>query len=190
VLEPEARKREEDVPTEQTQAEEDSRLPRTHEHPSRQSRAQAEARQGPQASFGVASVNRSKGRLSRSEDFARVYRTGRTVGNRYLVLYYFERPEPGPVEGGSGPRVGFSVSKRLGGAVDRNRIKRVLREAFRAHAQSLRGNMDLVLMARIPLVELLDAGGFGAVEEKVMEVFRKASLVPRVSNKTERRPLP
>jgi len=73
--------------------------------------------------------------------------------------------------------VGFSVSKRLGNAVDRNRIKRVLREAVRAHAQSLKENMDYVLIARTPLVELLDSEGFGAVESKMMEVFRKAGLV-------------
>jgi ribonuclease P protein component len=133
-------------------------------------------------------VNRSTGRLSRSEDFARVYRTGRSVANRYLVLYYFERSGPGPgrTEAAVGPRVGFSVSKRLGGAVDRNRIKRVLREAFRAHRQSLRGDMDLVLIARTPIVELLEAGGSKAVEDKMTEVFRKASLL---SHGEERRSL-
>jgi ribonuclease P protein component len=73
--------------------------------------------------------------------------------------------------------VGFSVSKRLGSAVDRNRIKRVLREAFRTHGQNLRGNMDLVLMARTPIIELVEAGGSKAVEEKVLEVIRKASLL-------------
>ena len=73
-------------------------------------------------------------------------------------------------------RVGFSVSKRLGGAVQRNRIKRVLREAFRANAQSFRGNMDFVLIARSPLVELLESDGYPAVEAKVIEVFRKAGL--------------
>ena len=61
--------------------------------------------------------------------------------------------------------------------MDRNRIKRVLREAFRAHAQSLRENMDYVLIARTPLVELLETEGFQVVEAKMMEVFRKAGLV-------------
>lgn len=130
-------------------------------------------------------MNRSRGRLSRSEDFARVYRAGRSVANKYLVLYYFERLSPGAVEVSGGPRVGFSVSKRLGTAVDRNRIKRVLREAFRANGQSLRGNMDVVLIARAPIVELLETGGFGAVEAKMVEVFRKASVV---SPGEERRP--
>ncbi len=106
-----------------------------------------------------------------------MYRTGRSVANRYLVLYYFERSADGSAESDEHLRVGFSVSKRLGGAVDRNRIKRVLREAFRANSQSLRGNMDFVLIARAPIVELLEAEGFAAVETKMMEVFRKAGLV-------------
>ena len=130
-------------------------------------------------------MNRSRGRLSRSEDFTRAYRAGRSVANKYLVLYYFERSGPEAGQAAGGPRVGFSVSKRLGTAVDRNRIKRVLREAYRAHSQSLRGNVDLVLIARTPLVELLEGGGFRAVEEKTAEVLRKASLV---SQGEDRRP--
>jgi ribonuclease P protein component len=122
-------------------------------------------------------VDRSRGRLSRSDDFTRVYRAGRSVANKYLVLYYFERSEPVLPGGEARPRVGFSVSKRLGNAVDRNRVKRVLREAFRANDQSLKGNMDFVLIARTPIVELLEADGSKAVEAKMLEVFRKASLV-------------
>ncbi|MBN1632020.1 MAG: ribonuclease P protein component [Thermoleophilia bacterium] len=122
-------------------------------------------------------MNRSRGRLSRSDDFTRAYRAGRSVANKYLVLYYFERSGADAGQATDGPRVGFSVSKRLGTAVDRNRIKRVLREAYRAHSQCLRGNVDLVLIARTPLVELLESGGFRAVEEKTAEVLRKASLI-------------
>jgi hypothetical protein len=53
------------------------------------------------------------------------------------------------------------------------------------HGQSLGGNMDLVLIARTPIVELLESGGFKAVEDKMVEVFRKASLV---SSGEDRRP--
>ena len=130
-------------------------------------------------------MNRSRGRLSRSEDFTRVYRSGRSVANKYLVLYYFERSEPGSGDAPDGPRIGFSVSKRLGTAVERNRIKRILREACYAHGESLRGNMDLVLIARAPLVELLEAGGLAAVKEKMAEALRKASLL---SPREARRP--
>ena len=122
-------------------------------------------------------MDRSRGRLSRSEDFARVYRAGRSVANKYLVLYYFERSEPTLSEREVRARVGFSVSKRVGMAVDRNRVKRVLREVFRANDQSFKGNMDFVLIARTPVLELLESGGSKAVEAKMLEIFRKASLV-------------
>ncbi len=122
-------------------------------------------------------MDRSRGRLSRSEDFTRVYRAGRSVANKYLVLYYFERPEAGSSDATTTIRVGFSVSKKLGSAVDRNRVKRVLREAFRANCALFRGNMDYVLVARAPLLELLESNGFRMVEAKMLEVFRKASLV-------------
>jgi ribonuclease P protein component len=124
-------------------------------------------------------VNRSRGRLTRSEDFTRVYRAGRSVANKYLVLYYFERSDADVVDvvdGATGQRVGFSVSKRLGGAVERNGVKRVLREAFRSCSETLTGKWDLVFVARTPMVELLETGGLGAVKEKMVEVFDKASL--------------
>lgn len=79
-----------------------------------------------------------------------------------------------------GPRVGFSVSKRLGGAVERNRVKRALREAFRSCSQSLKGDMDVVFVARMPVIELLEKNGLDAVKEKMVEVLGKASLaMPR-----------
>ena len=69
-----------------------------------------------------------RGRLSRSAEFERVYRQGRSFGNRYLVLHAFPRTDPGELS--EGPRLGFSVSRKVGGAVDRNLVKRLLREAF------------------------------------------------------------
>lgn len=120
---------------------------------------------------------RARGRLSRSEDFARVYRSGRSVANRYLVLYYFDRSTADLAGATSGPRAGFSVSKRLGSAVVRNRIKRLLREAYRAQANAVTSAVDLVFIAREPIAELIQTGGLEAVQEKMNEVLRKASLV-------------
>jgi ribonuclease P protein component len=123
-------------------------------------------------------VERSRGRLTRSDDFARVYRAGRSVANKYLVLYCFERPEAeGADARGVGFRVGYSVSKRLGNAVDRNRIKRALREAFRVNGASLKGDMDLVFVARTPIIGLLGSGGLRAVVDAMTELLHKASSI-------------
>jgi ribonuclease P protein component len=83
-------------------------------------------------------------RLSRSAEFERVYRQGRSKGNRYLVLYAFPRGD----EGTEGPRLGLSVGRRVGGAVDRSRVKRVLREAFWEEARRLPAGSDYVVVAR------------------------------------------
>ncbi len=120
---------------------------------------------------------RRRSRLSRSQDFDRVYRAGRSVANRYLVLYYFPQSGVESARAGGPSRVGLSVSKRLGSAVERNRVKRALREACRLNEHSIRSGYDFVVIARAPLPELLDRGGLAAVEDKLMEVFRKASLL-------------
>ena len=115
-----------------------------------------------------------------------MYRAGRSVANKYLVLYYFERSGAEPEGIVTGPRVGFSVSKRLGNAVDRNRMKRVLRDCFRAHRSGSVGDMDLVFVARSAAVDLLETEGQKALEAKMVEVLGKASLV---GGGDERRPL-
>jgi ribonuclease P protein component len=111
-------------------------------------------------------------RLSRSAEFERVYRQGRSKGNRYLVLYAFPRAEDASaVEVEAGPRLGLSVSRRIGGAVDRNRVKRVLREAFWAEAERLPDTADYVVVARPDARELAErdgtAGMRGALSELV-----------------------
>ena len=109
-------------------------------------------------------------RLSRSAEFERVYRQGRSKGNRYLVLYAFPREE----DGDGGPRLGLSVGRRVGGAVDRTRVKRVLREAFWEQALRLPAGSDYVLVARpdaLALAEQQGAAGIrGALSELVDEL--------------------
>ncbi|MGI8413415.1 MAG: ribonuclease P protein component [Solirubrobacteraceae bacterium] len=81
-------------------------------------------------------------RLSRSADFDRVFRHGRSHASRELVLYVFPRGSEEPA------RLGLSVSRKVGGAVDRNRIKRLLREAFACESPRLPVGSDAVVVAR------------------------------------------
>ena len=109
-------------------------------------------------------------RLSRSRDFDTVYRKGRSVSTRFLVLYSFPR-EDDP-EGG--PRLGLAVSRQVGGAVERNRLKRRLRASFDEVCGGLPPGHDYVLIARPGLAEAVESRGFPWLTERVDEVFRLA----------------
>ena len=112
-------------------------------------------------------------RLSRSRDFDAVYRRGRSVSTRYLVLYSFPREDEGLTE--AEPRLGLAVSRKVGGAVVRNRLKRRLRAAFTELAGSLGPGSDYVLVARPGLADAAEARGSAWLAEQVSETFRLAS---------------
>ncbi|HMH46742.1 MAG TPA: ribonuclease P protein component [Solirubrobacteraceae bacterium] len=115
----------------------------------------------------------SRGRLSRSAEFERVYRQGRSTANRHLVLYTFPNPSA------ERPRLGLSVSRKVGGAVERNRVKRLLREAF-AHAEAeLRPDQDVVVVARPSAAELAAREGLPGVDAALAELIAKAGLRDR-----------
>jgi ribonuclease P protein component len=110
-------------------------------------------------------------RLSRSAEFERVYRQGRSKGNRFLVLYAFPRAQDEPsADREEGPRLGLSVSRRVGGAVERNRVKRTLREAFWAEAERLPDNSDYVVVARPDARELAERAGTAGMREALSEL--------------------
>lgn len=116
-------------------------------------------------------------RLSRSRDFDAVYRRGRSVSTRYLVLYSFPRPES--EEADEEPRLGLAVSRKVGGAVARNRLKRRLRSAFDELETPLRPGVDYVLVARSGLAETAEARGFPWLGERVAEAFSLAENTER-----------
>jgi ribonuclease P protein component len=114
-----------------------------------------------------------RGRLSRSADFDRVFREGRSHASRHLVLYAFPRAD---LTEDRDPRLGVSVGRKVGGAVERNRVKRVLREAFWAVAASLPEGHDFVLVARPDAGALVrDEGGAG-VETALRELVESSGL--------------
>jgi ribonuclease P protein component len=108
-------------------------------------------------------------RLSRSRDFDAVYRRGRSVSTRYLVLHWLERDEDaeGP------PRLGIAVPRATGNSVLRNRIKRQLREAWEAQLPDAPSDYALVVKPGLP--EAVEARGFEWLKERVAEVLGKAA---------------
>ena len=109
-------------------------------------------------------------RLTRSHDFDAVYRRGRSVSTRFLVLYWFPREETD-----EDPRLGLAVPKRVGTAVARNRVKRRLREAWRARIESIPAACDYVLVVRPGFVEAAENRGEEWVDERLGEVLGKAA---------------
>jgi ribonuclease P protein component len=111
-------------------------------------------------------------RLSRSAEFDRVFREGRSHASRHLIVYAFPNEESGEE-----PRLGVSVGRKVGGAVQRNRVKRLLREAFWALAPELPEGHDFVVVARPDAASFAAEGGEPAVEAELRELLERAGLV-------------
>jgi ribonuclease P protein component len=112
-------------------------------------------------------------RLSRSAEFERVYRQGRSTANRYLVLYTFPNPASRRA------RLGLSVSRKVGGAVERNRVKRLLREAFAQAEHEMGSEQDIVVVARPEVRELAERDGLDGVSAALGELIDRARLRDR-----------
>ena len=107
-------------------------------------------------------------RLSRSADFDRVFRQGRSHAGRELVLYVFPRGEADE------PRLGLSVSRKVGGAVQRNRVKRLLREAFALEGGRLPAGTDAVVVARHEANALAEREGLDGIRRALGQLLEQA----------------
>ena len=109
-------------------------------------------------------------RLSRSRDFDAVYRHGRSVSTRFLVLYYLRAR-------GDGRRAAARArgAEGRGGAVVRNKLKRQLKEIWRARLEQVPAGRDYVIVVRPGLPEAAESRGHEWLVERVDEVLGKAA---------------
>ena len=80
--------------------------------------------------------------LKNSLEFGNVYKRGKSLANKYLVMYITDN-------GLESNRLGISVSKKVGNSVVRHRITRLIREAYRLHVNELKTGYDIVVVARV-----------------------------------------
>jgi ribonuclease P protein component len=93
--------------------------------------------------------------LLKHADFQRVYKSGRRQFTGNMTVFFLRRSSgPEAVAAGNAPRVGFTVGKVLGESVERNRIRRRMREAVRLSGQACAGPVDVVFNPRKSVIDL------------------------------------
>lgn len=107
-----------------------------------------------------------KHRLTKREYFSQVYKYGKSAANHQFVLYSLPRPKQEDF------RFGLSVSKKLGKAVKRNKLRRRLKEIARHHADHLPKGHDFILIARRPAAEMT----YQELEKSFLHVLKRAKL--------------
>lgn len=112
-----------------------------------------------------------KYRLKSKSDFGKTYRYGQSRANSYLVLYFFPQGKKTAALGN--PRIGFSVSKKLGNAVVRNKIKRKMRAAIKPYLLLIRQDIDIIFIARKKIKGI----SFSDVEKNMVYLLKKSGLL-------------
>lgn len=114
-------------------------------------------------------------RLTRREDFNKVYRYGKSSANHQFVVYVLNQPASVP---GESFRLGISASKKVGNAVVRNRLRRMIKEIVRLNGERLAPRKDLILIVRKPAAEM----EYAEMEKSILHVLKRADvLLPRKS---------
>lgn len=102
-------------------------------------------------------------KLLKHSDFQRVYKSGKRHFSAWMTVFYQLRTDASA----SGPRVGITVSRVMGGAVQRNRMKRRMREAIRLHLGELKATVDIVFNPKKVVLE----GDFAQIDQEVKRAF-------------------
>lgn len=106
-------------------------------------------------------------RVKKNSEFQDIFRTGKSFANRELVIYYKEKKDQEHF------RIGISVGKKIGNAVTRNRIKRCIRESFIQLEDTIKPNVDIIIIARNPVVHM----DCNDIKRSLLHLLRKQRLL-------------
>ncbi|MFC5653199.1 ribonuclease P protein component [Paenibacillus solisilvae] len=106
-------------------------------------------------------------RLRNREDFSRIYRNGKSFANNQFVVYWSRQSKADPL------RLGVSASKKIGNAVVRNRMRRLVKEIVRHHTDRITGQLDIIVIVRKPAVGLK----MQELEKSMLHVLKRAGLL-------------
>jgi ribonuclease P protein component len=116
-------------------------------------------------------------RVKKNKDFQEAFKKGRSFANRQFVVYAVEKEEQDFF------RIGLSVSKKVGNAVTRNRIKRYIRQSVFELKNFMKTGVDYVIIARKPAAEM----DFPEVKKSLTHVFKVGKVLTKDFFKQEKR---
>jgi len=104
--------------------------------------------------------------LRSNRDFQKVYKSGKSFANKYLVMYVLEN-------GTDKNRLGISVSKKVGNSVIRHRVKRLIKESYRLHEGIFNSGLDIVVIAR----QSVAAVGYYEAESALLHLAKLHEMI-------------
>jgi ribonuclease P protein component len=112
---------------------------------------------------------RKEFRIKKNKEFQEIFKKGKSVANRQFVIYTLNKP------GQTHFRIGLSVSKKIGNAVMRNRIKRYIRQVFHELDDQIHNETDFIVIARKPTAEM----DYHEVKQSLTHVLRLARVLKK-----------
>ena len=104
--------------------------------------------------------------LRKNMDFRDIYRKGKSFANKFLVIYV-RKNRLGQ------NRIGFSVSKKVGNSVVRNRVRRLMKESYRLNCSTVKSGYDIIFISRVAAKD----ADYKAVEKSMKNLFKRASIL-------------
>ncbi|MHB8171703.1 MAG: ribonuclease P protein component [Thermincolia bacterium] len=106
--------------------------------------------------------------LKKNTEFQKVFGVGKSMANRYLVVYVLARKNDADKKN----RIGIAISKKVGKAVQRNKIKRRLKEIWRLNLHKIKDGQDIVIVARVAIVQ----ADYNELEKSFLKLIDKVGL--------------